>query len=77
MLKLPVNQLPRTFKKYGPKIGMESDAYMVDDTGMEVALGGLNATLRDYAKFGQLYLNKGNWNGNKLFRVLGGCISLS
>lgn len=46
------------------KIGMENDAYyMVDDTGMEVALGGLNATLRDYAKFGLLYLNRGLWDG--------------
>lgn len=46
------------------KIGMENDAYyMVDDTGMEVALGGLNATLRDYAKFGLLYLKRGLWNG--------------
>ena len=44
---------------------MEHDAYyMVDDTGAAWALGGLNATLRDYAKFGQLYLNNGKW-GNK------------
>ena len=28
-----------------------------------MALGGLNATLRDYAKFGLLYANKGEWNG--------------
>ena len=46
---------------------MENDAYyMVDDTGMEWALGGLNATLRDYAKFGLLYLNKGAWNGKQI-----------
>jgi hypothetical protein len=49
------------------KIGMENDAYyMVDDTGMEVALGGLNATLRDYAKFGLLYLQRGLWNGQTI-----------
>ena len=49
------------------KIGMQDDAYyMVDDSGMEVALGGLNATLRDYAKFGLLYLNRGDWNGNQV-----------
>ena len=49
------------------KIGMEHDAYyMVDDTGMEVALGGLNASLRDYAKFGLLYLNRGFWNGEEI-----------
>jgi len=49
------------------KIGMQDDAYyMVDDSGMEVALGGLNATLRDYAKFGLLYLNRGDWNGEQV-----------
>ena len=49
------------------KIGMEHDAYyMVDNTGMEVALGGLNASLRDYAKFGLLYLNRGFWNGREI-----------
>ena len=49
--------------KIWTKIGMEHDAYyMVDDTGVAWALGGLNATLRDYAKFGQLYLNDGQWN---------------
>ena len=49
------------------KIGMEHDAYyMVDNTGMEVALGGLNATLRDYAKFGLLYLQRGFWDGQEV-----------
>ena len=52
------------------KIGMEHDAYyMVDNTGMEVALGGLNASLRDYAKFGQLYLNEGDWMGDQVVPV--------
>ena len=54
-------------EKIWTKIGMEYDAYyMVDDTGMEWALGGLNATLRDYAKFGLLYLNRGNWKGQQI-----------
>jgi len=48
-------------------LGMESDAYyLIDNTGMEVALGGLNATLRDYAKFGLLYLQRGNWEGEQV-----------
>jgi CubicO group peptidase (beta-lactamase class C family) len=38
----------------------------VDNNGVEMALGGLNATLRDYAKFGELYLNKGKWNGQQV-----------
>jgi len=33
---------------------------------MEMALGGLNATLRDYAKVGTLFLHDGNWQGNQL-----------
>ena len=48
-------------------LGMEHDAYwLTDSEGMEMALGGLNATLRDYAKFGRLYLHKGNWNGQQI-----------
>jgi len=51
-------------EKIWQKIGMEYSGYwVVDNEGMEVALCGLNATLRDYAKFGQLYLKKGNWQG--------------
>ena len=51
-------------EKIWGKIGMEYSGYwIVDNYGMEVALCGLNATLRDYAKFGQLYLKKGNWQG--------------
>ena len=43
---------------------MEADAWWItDDTGEELAAGGLNATLRDYAKLGRLYLNEGNWDG--------------
>ena len=49
-------------KKIWSKIGMESDAYYITDkTGVDMALGGLNATLRDYSKFGYLYLNNGSW----------------
>lgn len=49
------------------KIGGEFDAYWLnDDTGMEMALGGLNVCLRDYAKLGTLFLHKGNWQGNQI-----------
>jgi hypothetical protein len=48
-------------------LGMESDAYWVtDDQGAEFAAGGLNATLRDFAKLGQLYLHGGGWNGRQI-----------
>lgn len=48
-------------------LGMEDNAqWLVDETGMEFALGGLNVTLRDYAKFGLLYSHKGKWNGQQI-----------
>ncbi len=54
-------------KKIWNKIGMESDAYYITDKGgVDMALGGLNATLRDYSKFGYLYLNNGNWFGEQI-----------
>ena len=42
------------------------DSYITDRPGFDMALGGLNAVLRDYAKFGQLYLNKGSWFGEQI-----------
>ena len=55
------------YKKIWNKIGMEDDAFfIVDNNGVEMALGGLNATLRDYAKFGELYLNRGMWNSEQV-----------
>ncbi len=48
-------------------VGMEQPAYwLLDSTGMEVALGGLNASLRDYARFGLLYLNEGRVRGEQI-----------
>jgi CubicO group peptidase (beta-lactamase class C family) len=47
--------------------GMESDAsWLIDSAGVEAAFGGLNAVLRDYARFGCLYLNMGYWNGKQI-----------
>lgn len=50
------------------KLGTEADAYWLADTkGDTVAAGGLNAVLRDYARFGLLYLNEGrNYKGEQL-----------
>lgn len=54
-------------EKLWEPLGMEDHAeWIIDNTGMEVALGGLNMTLRDYAKIGQLYLHEGNWNGKQI-----------
>ncbi len=49
------------------KIGMGKDAYYLTD-GDDVAfvLGGLNMRTRDYALFGQLFLNQGQYNGEQV-----------
>lgn len=49
-------------EKLWSKIGAESDAYWTLNNGRELAMGGLNVTLRDYARFGRLYLNGGAVN---------------
>jgi len=68
LVKLTGRSINSYFKeKLWDPIGAEHDAYwLVDDEGMEMALGGLNATLRDYAKVGTLFLHDGNWQGNQL-----------
>jgi CubicO group peptidase (beta-lactamase class C family) len=54
-------------EKIWSRIGAARDGYWVlDDAGTELAAGGVNVTLRDYAKFGLLYLNEGDWNGVQL-----------
>jgi CubicO group peptidase (beta-lactamase class C family) len=48
-------------------IGMEyGGEWLTDDLGFELALGGLNVTMRDYAKLGQLYLHQGYFNGQQI-----------
>ncbi len=49
------------------KIGMNSMVVETDMSGNYVGSSYGWATARDWAKFGQLYLNKGNWNGEQLF----------
>jgi len=54
-------------RKLWQPLGAESDAYwMVDDNNMEMAFGGFNATARDYAKLGELFRNRGSWQGEQL-----------
>ena len=51
-------------EKIWKTIGMEHNGYwLVDGKGMEMALGGLNATVRDYTKMGKLFLDSGRWKG--------------
>lgn len=45
-------------------MGFEADPYYVTDgDGVAFALGGLNMTTRDYARFGQMIANGGIWQG--------------
>lgn len=48
-------------------LGMESDGYwLLDETGREMAFGGVNLTARDFAKLGELYRRGGEWNGRQV-----------
>ncbi|MGA6924119.1 MAG: serine hydrolase [Desulfosarcina sp.] len=55
-------------EKLWSRLGCEADAYwIVDGEGMEVAFWGLQAVLRDYARFGLLVLDKGkNFRGQQI-----------
>lgn len=61
-------RLPDLMTEYlvGP-MGFESVPYYVTDgEGTAFALGGLNMTTRDYARFGQMMANGGIWRGEQL-----------
>ena len=48
-------------------LGFEHPGYWIlDAEGVEMALGGLNLTARDYARIGELYRNGGRWAGQQL-----------
>ncbi len=48
-------------------LGCEENAiFTVDSAGYALADGGFNATLRDYARFGQMLLDDGQANGNNI-----------
>ncbi len=47
-------------------LGMESVSWGTDPQGITDGGNGISMTLRDAAKFGQLYLNQGVWQGKQL-----------
>lgn len=53
-------------EKLWKKIGTAHDAYWTLSNGKELAMGGLSVSLRDYARFARLYLNRGNYNGEQI-----------
>ena len=61
----PLTDLLR--EKIWHPLGMEHKSlWMIDGEGMEMAMGGLQATLRDMAHLGRLYLHEGSWNGKQI-----------
>lgn len=55
-------------QKIWQPLGMDRDGSWNTDrvNQMEKCYCCMNATARDYAKFGRLYLHKGNWNGQQI-----------
>ena len=61
----PFGQLVQ--ERFWSKLGMEQDAYCtVDSTGTEHAGGGLNATVRDFARFGEMVRMRGRYHGQQI-----------
>ncbi len=55
------------YREFIDKIGMHSMLIETDMAGNYVGSSYAWATARDWAKFGLLYLHKGNWNGEQIF----------
>jgi CubicO group peptidase (beta-lactamase class C family) len=54
-------------ERFWLRLGVEQDAYFcVDSTGVEFAGGGLNLTLRDMARFGEMMRLDGRFNGQQI-----------
>ncbi len=54
-------------EKIWQPLGMETAAnWNTDKKGLPITFGGLNATSRDFAKLGSLFLKKRNWNNNQI-----------
>lgn len=56
---------PRLFEP----LGIENPEWGVSPQGITVSGWGLHIRTEDIAKFGQLYLQKGKWNGQQLIRA--------
>ncbi|MBQ4820002.1 serine hydrolase [Aquimarina sp. MMG016] len=55
------------YREFIDKIGMHSMLMETDMVGNYVGSSYAWATVRDWGKFGLLYLHKGNWNGEQIF----------
>ncbi len=51
-------------------MGLEADPlFVTDGFGTAFVLGGLNLITRDYARFGQMFLQMGEWNGQQIVPI--------
>ena len=57
------------FKELFYRIGMYHTLFEPDASGTYVGSSYINATARDYARFGLLYYNDGVWNGERILPV--------
>ncbi|KAA1246271.1 serine hydrolase [Aquimarina sp. RZ0] len=57
------------YREFIDKIGMSSMLIETDMAGNYIGSSYGWATVRDWAKFGLLYLHKGNWNGEQIFNA--------
>ncbi len=55
------------YREFIDKIGMHSMLIETDMSGNYVGSSYAWGTMRDWGKFGLLYLHKGNWNGEQIF----------
>ncbi|HEY6394725.1 MAG TPA: serine hydrolase [Candidatus Binataceae bacterium] len=54
-------------RKIWQPLGMEQDAtWLTDGSGMEATFCCIQATLRDFGRFGLLFLNHGKWKGEQI-----------
>ncbi len=65
ILKEKYSNYPK--EKLFDKIGMKDVFFERDASGTFIGSSYIYATPRDYAKFGYLYLNSGNWENEKIF----------
>lgn len=49
------------------KLGMHTATIETDESGLFIGSSYMYASARDWMKFGKLYLNNGNWQGEQLF----------
>ncbi|MBW4710319.1 beta-lactamase family protein [Roseobacter sp. YSTF-M11] len=53
-------------KIIGPMGLEQAPYYLTDGAGVAFVLSGFNGTSRDYARFGQMFLQQGDWNGQQI-----------